>query len=86
MDWKLIETVPRDGKQSFLALFPGGYVAHVYLTTPESPMAQTFRFFGGPVHGQPAGWPSHWMPVDDQQPRPVLGRETGIGNQRGIMP
>jgi hypothetical protein len=60
-EWLPIEKIPRDGMESFLARFPSGHVAHVYLTHPEPPLAQTFRYFGGPMQGQQAGWPTHWM-------------------------
>lgn len=63
MDWQPIETVPRDGKESFLVRYRSGLVAHVYLTTPEPPLAQTFRYAGGPCSGQQAGWPEYWMPT-----------------------
>lgn len=61
-DWQPIATVPRDGQQSFLVRFRSGHIAHVYLTKPEPPLVQTFRYFGGPMQGTQAGWPDHWMP------------------------
>jgi len=69
MDWKPIDTVPRDGNAAFLAWFHPGFVAHVYLTAPEPPLVQTYRFFGGPLQGQQAGWPKYWMPLSQPQDR-----------------
>lgn len=66
MEWRKIASVPTDGKESFLVLFPGGYIAHVYLTAPEPPLVQTFRHFGGGDQGRMAGWPTHWMPKPSQ--------------------
>lgn len=61
--WRPIESAPKDGTLQFLVLFRSGYIAHVYLTTPEPPLAQTFRHCGGPMSGQQAGWPTHWRPL-----------------------
>lgn len=61
--WRTIDSAPRDGKGAFLVRYRSGHVAHVYLTLPEPPLAQTFRHCGGPLNGQQAGWPDHWMPV-----------------------
>lgn len=62
-EWMPIATVPRDGKESFLARMPHGHVVHVYVTHPEPPLVQTFRYFGGPTQGQQCGWPTYWMPL-----------------------
>ena len=61
--WQPIETAPKDGKRSFLVLFQSGDIQHVYLTEPAYPLAQTFRYAGGPMRGEQAGWPTHWRPL-----------------------
>ena len=62
-EWQPIETVPRDGTQSFLGIYQSGHIEHLYLTTPVPPLVQTFRYFGGKMAGQQAGWPVCWMPT-----------------------
>ena len=69
-DWRHIDTAPKDGLASFLVRYRSGHVAHVYLTKPEPPLVQTYRYAGGPMNGEQAGWPDHWMPLPDAPDKP----------------